>query len=146
MKGYSFKLQKLLDIREKKEEESKMKFKQAQIEKNNTEERLFKLKNNYAKYNRLNLNDSILEKKIRHNYLNSLNFCINETTNELQEKLKIVEKRREELKTKQVERKTVEILKEKDKLAFEKEQNMIEQKNNDEFALYAFIRNTERRW
>ncbi|MCR1933654.1 flagellar export protein FliJ [Clostridium tepidum] len=145
MKGYSFKLQKLLDIREKKEEESKMKFKQAQIEKNNTEERLFKLKNNYAKYNRLNLNDSILEKKIRHNYLNSLNFCINETTNELQEKLKIVEKRREELKTKQVERKTVEILKEKDKLAFEKEQNMIEQKNNDEFALYAFIRNTERR-
>lgn len=30
MKGYSFRLQKLLDIREKKEEESKMKFKQAQ--------------------------------------------------------------------------------------------------------------------
>ncbi|EJP6470932.1 flagellar export protein FliJ [Clostridium sporogenes] len=145
MKGYSFKLQKLLDIREKKEEESKMKFKQAQIEKNNTEEKLFKLKDNYDKYNSLNLNDSILEKKIRHSYLNSLNFCINETTNELQEKLSIVEKRREELKTKQVERKTVEILKEKDKLAFEKEQNMIEQKNNDEFALYAFIRNTERR-
>ncbi|WP_409068637.1 flagellar export protein FliJ [Clostridium sp. FAM 1755] len=145
MKGYSFKLQKLLDIREKKEEESKMKFKQAQIEKNNTEEKLFKLKDNYDKYNSLNLNDSILEKKIRHSYLNSLNFCINETTNELQEKLSIVEKRREELKTKQVERKTVEILKEKDKLAFEKEQNMIEQKNNDEFALYAFIRNTEGR-
>ncbi|NFT55436.1 flagellar export protein FliJ, partial [Clostridium sporogenes] len=51
MKGYSFRLQKLLDIREKKEEESKMKFKQAQMEKNNTEEKLFKLKNNYNKYN-----------------------------------------------------------------------------------------------
>ncbi|SUY61243.1 flagellar export protein FliJ [Clostridium sporogenes] len=122
-----------------------MKFKQAQMEKNNTEEKLFKLKNNYNKYNNINLNDSILEKKIRHSYLNSLNFCINETSNELQQKLKVVEERREELKTKQVERKTVEILKEKDKLAFEKEQNMIEQKNNDEFALYAFIRNTERR-
>ncbi|MBE6057183.1 flagellar export protein FliJ [Clostridium sporogenes] len=145
MKGYSFRLQKLLDIREKKEEESKMKFKQAQMEKNNTEEKLFKLKNNYNKYNNINLNDSILEKKIRHSYLNSLNFCINETSNELQQKLKVVEERREELKTKQVERKTVEILKEKDKLAFEKKQNMIEQKNNDEFALYAFIRNTERR-
>lgn len=145
MKGYSFRLQKLLDIREKKEEESKMKFKQAQMEKNNTEEKLFKLKNNYNKYNNINLNDSILEKKIRHSYLNSLNFCINETANELQQKLRVVEERREELKTKQVERKTVEILKEKDKLAFEKEQNMIEQKNNDEFALYAFIRNTERR-
>ncbi|KEJ02769.1 flagellar biosynthesis protein FliJ [Clostridium botulinum A2B3 87] len=145
MKGYSFRLQKLLDIREKKEEESKMKFKQAQMEKNHTEEKLFKLKNNYSKYSNINLNDSILEKKIRHSYLNSLNFCINETTNELKQKLKIVEERREELKTKQVERKTVEILKEKDKLAFEKEQNMIEQKNNDEFALYAFIRNAERR-
>ncbi|MHB9922158.1 flagellar export protein FliJ [Clostridium botulinum] len=145
MKGYSFRLQKLLDIREKKEEESKMKFKQAQMEKNHTEEKLFKLKNNYSKYNNINLNDSILEKKIRHSYLNSLNFCINETANELQQKLKIVEERREELKTKQVERKTVEILREKDKLAFEKEQNMIEQRNNDEFALYAFIRNAERR-
>lgn len=145
MKGYSFRLQKLLDIREKKEEESKMKFKQAQMEKNNTEEKLFNLKNNYNKYNNINLNDSILEKKIRHSYLNSLNFCINETANELQQKLRVVEERREELKTKQVERKTVEILKEKDKLAFEKEQNMIEQRNNDEFALYAFIRNTERR-
>lgn len=145
MKGYSFRLQKLLDIREKKEEESKMKFKQAQMEKNYTEEKLFNLKNNYNKYNNINLNDSILEKKIRHSYLNSLNFCINETANELQQKLRVVEERREELKTKQVERKTVEILKEKDKLAFEKEQNMIEQRNNDEFALYAFIRNTERR-
>ncbi|EDU36179.1 flagellar export protein FliJ [Clostridium sporogenes] len=145
MKGYSFRLQKLLDIREKKEEESKMKFKQAQMEKNHTEEKLFNLENNYNKYNNINLNDSILEKKIRHSYLNSLNFCINETANELQQKLRVVEERREELKTKQVERKTVEILKEKDKLAFEKEQNMIEQRNNDEFALYAFIRNTERR-
>ncbi|AUM96455.1 TPA: flagellar export protein FliJ [Clostridium botulinum] len=145
MNGYSFRLQKLLDIREKKEEESKMKFKQAQMEKNHTEEKLFNLKNNYNKYNNINLNDSILEKKIRHSYLNSLNFCINETVNELQQKLRVVEERREELKTKQVERKTVEILKEKDKLAFEKEQNMIEQRNNDEFALYAFIRNTERR-
>lgn len=115
------------------------------MEKNHTEEKLFKLKNNYSKYSNINLNDSILEKKIRHSYLNSLNFCINETTNELKQKLKIVEERREELKTKQVERKTVEILKEKDKLAFEKEQNMIEQRNNDEFALYAFIRNAERR-
>ncbi|WP_251860594.1 flagellar export protein FliJ [Clostridium sp. Marseille-Q2269] len=145
MKGYSFRLQKLLDIREKKEEQSKMNFKQAQMEKNNTEDKLSRLKNNYNKYNNIDLNDSILEKKIRHSYLNSLNFCINETANELKQKLRIVEERREELKIKQVERKTVEILREKDKLAFEKEQNMIEQKNNDEFALYAFIRNTERR-
>ena len=41
----------------------------------------------------------------------------------------------------QVDKKTVEILKEKQKSAFLREQNLIEQKTNDEFALYAFIRN-----
>lgn len=33
------------------------------MEKNHTEEKLFKLKNNYSKYSNINLNDSILEKK-----------------------------------------------------------------------------------
>jgi flagellar FliJ protein len=35
-------------------------------------------------------------------------------------------------------------LKEKQKLEFLKEQELIEQRMNDEFALYAFIRNQER--
>lgn len=145
MKAYSFRLQKLLDIREKKEDQSKMKFKEAQMAKISVEERLLNLKNNYEKYNSIDLKDSVIEKKIRHNYLNALNFCINETSKELQTKCDELEKKREELKVSQIKRKTVEILKEKDKLAFEKEQKLIEQKANDEFALYGFIRKFERR-
>jgi flagellar FliJ protein len=49
------------------------------------------------------------------------------------------------LKQKQIERKTVETLKDKQLKAFIKEQELIEQKSNDEFALYGFIRNIERR-
>lgn len=52
-----------------------------------------------------------------------------------------VDKRRRELIEKQIERKTVETLKEKKRSAFVKEQERIEQINLDELALYAFIRN-----
>lgn len=141
MKSYSFRLQKLLEMREEKEEQSKLEFKKAENEKRFEEEKLFKLKDNYSKYSNINLNDSVIEKKIRHNYLRSLNYCINETSENLDKKVDIVEKKREELKKCQIEKKTVEILKEKDKLAFEKEQKMIEQKLNDELALYAYMRN-----
>ena len=45
------------------------------------------------------------------------------------------------MKKKQVDRKTVDILKEKQLAAYTKEENRIEQINNDEFALYAYMRN-----
>jgi flagellar FliJ protein len=54
--------------------------------------------------------------------------------------MNIVSKRREELKKKQVDRKTVDILKEKDEASFIKEQNRLEQNANDEFALQGFLR------
>jgi len=50
-----------------------------------------------------------------------------------------------ELTQKQIERKTVEKLKENAKEKFDKEQNAKEQKVNDELALYAHFRNIERR-
>ena len=45
------------------------------------------------------------------------------------------------MKNKQVARKTVDILKEKQLNAYNKEQDRVEQVNNDEFALYAYMRN-----
>ena len=59
---------------------------------------------------------------------------------ELNNKEKILEERREKLKAMQIERKIVETLKDKQKQQFIEEQNLIEQKNNDEFALYAYVR------
>jgi flagellar FliJ protein len=134
-------LQKLLDIRKDIEEKSKLKFKEAQREKEIVEDELNNLKENYKIHRNINAYESVVQQKIKQNYLNALNLAIDNTTVVLEDKDKILEQKREELKQCQVEKKTVEILKEKQKNAFLKEQNLIEQKTNDEFALYAFIRN-----
>jgi flagellar protein FliJ len=140
LEGYKFKLQKLLDIREQKEEESKRHFREAQLEKERVQSKLDNLKDNYNKYRSTSSDGSLVEQKLRHIYLNALNNSISETTNELHQRSNALEEKREALKQRQIERKTVEILKEKQLLAFIKEQNLIEQKANDEFALYGFLR------
>ena len=145
MKKFNFRLQKVLDIRKDKEEESKIIFKKAQDEKNMAEEKLDFLKNEYNKYSRLDKECSFLERKIRHNYCTFLNFSIGEKAAEFQKKCDTLEEKRDDLRQKQMERKTVEILKDKQKYAYIKEQNLMEQKSNDEYALYAFIRNSKNR-
>lgn len=137
---YKFRLQKLLDIRKDSEEKSKLKFKEAQREKNLVEKQLNDLKENYKLHRSIVADESIIHQKIKQNYLNALSFSINETTVVLKDKNITLDEKRENLKQCQVEKKTVEILKEKQVSAFIKEQNSIEQKANDEFALYAFIR------
>lgn len=145
MGGFNFRLQKLLDIRMDKEEESKRIFKEAQSEKLKVENELNNMQENYSKYNHINKDENLIQQKIKKNYLNALNLSINDMTLELDRKNKILEEKRENLKQKQIERKTVEILKDKKKMEFIKAENHIEQTTNDEFALYAYIRNRERR-
>lgn len=139
MENYKFRLQKLLNIRMDKEEECKRKFKEVQNEKIEVENKLTFLQGNYKKYCNL-CNESIVDQKIKYQYLSALTIGINRTSKELETKEKLLNKVREELKQKQIERKTVEILKEKGYEAFMKEQNLIEQRTNDEFALYAHIK------
>lgn len=139
--GYKFRLQTLLDIRKDNEDKSKLEFKEAQREKNTVENELNNLKENYETHRNVDSYQSIIEQKIKQNYLNALNFAIDKNTIVFEDKGRILEKKREELKQCQLKKKTVEILKEKQKDAFIKEQNLIEQKTNDEFALFAFIRN-----
>lgn len=145
MQGFNFRLQRVLDIRIDKEEESKRIFKKAQDEKNKVEQKLNDFKNKYNKYSKVNASCSMVERKIRQSYCNALYFNIGEVSAELERKEIVLEEKREELKQKQMERKTVEILKDKQKEAFIKEQNLIEQKANDEFALYGYIRNLKAR-
>jgi len=140
MNGYKFRLQKLLDIRIDKEEESKIKFKEAQVIKIDTELKLANLKTTYENARKAENASSLIERKIKSNYLNAVNNSIHNTKEELHKNVIKLEEKRSELEKKQVERKTVEILKEKKTVIFLKEQEMIEQKANDEFALYAFIR------
>lgn len=124
-----------------KEEESKIDFQKAQNESFKTKEKLIEMKKKCSSYSNSLSSGSAIEQKIRHIYINNLNYNINETTEELHEKEKIVEDKREEMKKRQIDRKTVEILRDKHINDFKKEQNRIEQNLNDEIALYGFIRN-----
>ncbi|MBW9154947.1 flagellar export protein FliJ [Clostridium tagluense] len=141
---YKFRLQKLLDIRKDIEDKSKLQFKEAQREKELVEDQLNKLKGKYEIYRNIDSYESVVEQKMKQNYLNALNLAIDETAVVLEGKEEILGRKRQELKQCQVEKKTVEILKENQQSAFFKEQNLIEQKTNDEFALYAFIRNNHK--
>jgi flagellar protein FliJ len=145
MEQYKFPLQKLLDIRINKEEESVRNFLESQRQRNLTEEKLNMLKDDYKKH-RVHKNvDTVVELKIKNNYLNALYKSIDQTKDELIKKTEIVELKREDVKLKQIDRKTVEVLKEKRQDAFNKEEEDKERKANDEFALYSFIRRLERR-
>lgn len=140
---YEFKLQKLLDIRIENEEKSKINFKQAQYQKISVEKRLISLQNNFLKYSAERSTD-IIQEKLRHIYLNIVSENIDKTKIELKQKNITLEEKRNELEKSQVDRKTVEVLKDKKLQAYLKEQNHIEQNTNDELALYAYIRNTDK--
>lgn len=138
MSRYKFPLQKLLSIRTDQEEDSKRVFMEAVRQKNIAEENLNILKDNYKKYNISNIQEVIAERRIRNLYLTTLINDIHISESDLQTKQDIVEYKRNDLKQKQIDRKTVEKLKEKGTEEFINEQNSIEQKQNDEFAVFGF--------
>jgi flagellar protein FliJ len=145
MSRYKFPLQKLLDMRIDKEEESKREFMEAQRQRNLEEAKLNKLKADYSKFNVENAEDDIVKRRIKENYLAMLKKHMIESKDELQRRNEILEQKRLDMAQKQIDRKTVETLKDKRIEAFQKEQDDIETKANDEFALYAHIRKLERR-
>ncbi|MBU3202965.1 flagellar export protein FliJ [Clostridium algidicarnis] len=142
---FNFRLQKLLDIRTEKEEESKRNFKEAQGQKDKVEDSLNNMKQNYSRYNSVTIKEDVVQQKIRRNYLYALNTSIDEKTIELNKKIIVLDEKREELKEKQIDRKTVEILKDKKKTEFLDIEKHVEQVQNDEFALYGYMRNREGR-
>ena len=139
--GYKFSLQKLLEIREEKEEESKRLFTESQRQKQITENELSNMRDSYDKCKGIRPGEDVIYQKIKRNYLLALESGIKNKEKELVVKSREVEVRRIDLKQRQVDRKIVETLKEKQYRAFIKEQDRIEQINNDEFALYAYMRN-----
>lgn len=143
VKGYKFGLQKLLEIREEKEEESKRNFTKSKKAKHQTEQDLNDLNESYDKYKGIKPGEDVIYQKVKRNYLNALQNGINEKEKELIKRERELELSRIDLKEKQIERKTVSRLKEKHYESFIKEQDRIEQLNNDEFALYAYMRNVK---
>lgn len=141
MSKFKFKLQKLLDIKIKDEEESKLTYTQAQNKKRAIEENLNNLELNYKKYSDISNAKDVVTQKITINYLASLMQSIKVTNEELQKEEVKVNEAKEDFIEKQIKRKSLEKLKENASEKLRKEEERIEQITNDEFALYAYMRN-----
>lgn len=141
MSKFKFKLQKLLDIKIKDEEESKLRYTQAQNQKKIIENNLRNLEMNYIKYSDISKAQDTVTQKITINYLSSLTQSIKVTNEQLEKEEVKVAKAKEDFIEKQIKRKSLETLKENEMLRLKKEEERIEQITNDEFALYAYIRN-----
>lgn len=139
-KGFKFSLEKLLEIRKDNEEEGKRLFTNSQREMEVMKSNLNELNSNYDKYSGINKGETLAYQKIKKNYLYALNKGIEQVEKDLDKKKREVDFRREQLKLKQIERKTVDILKEKKYTEYINEKNRLEQLANDEFALYSHIR------
>ena len=139
-KKFKFGLEKLLEIRIEKEEESKRQFTKTQREKKETEIKLTTLKESYEKYSGINEGESLVYQKIKRNYLFSVDKGIEETEKVLITKNKELDIKRKDLLKKQIERKTADILKERQYIEFTKEEDRKEQILNDELSLYAYMR------
>ncbi len=144
MAKYKFKLQKLLDIRIKEEDESKIAYGKAQNKKIAVENKLKQLKDDYNKYSDVTSYEDIISQKIAFNYLTAITKSIEETNIELKKEEQNLLKAKEDFINKQIKRKSLETLKENEIRKLQKEEERIEQINNDEFALYAYIRNREK--
>ena len=141
MSKFKFKLQKLLDIKIKDEEESKLTYTQAQNKKRAIEENLNNLELNYKKYSDISNAKDVVTQKITINYLSALTQTIKVTNKELEKEEVKVNEAKEDFIEKQIKRKSLEKLKENALEKLRKEEERIEQITNDEFALYAYMRN-----
>lgn len=138
---YKFRLQKLLELREEKEEESKRLFSESQNNKIKTEKDLQELKDKYESYRGIKPGEDVIYQKVKRNYLYAIDAGIKSTEKELVIRERELEKRRNDLKEKQIERKTVATLKDKQYTSYVKEQDRLEVIDIDEIALYAYMKN-----
>ena len=141
---FKFGLDKLLEIRKEKEEESKRLFTESQREKKKIEEKLEELNQSYNKYKGITPNEDIVYQKLKRYYIQGVQSGIKSNEKDLSLKNQEVDKRRRDLTVKQMERKTVQTLKDKKYDSYVKEQDRVEQINLDELALYSYVRNRQK--
>ena len=140
MQKFKFRLQKVLDMKLRNEEESKIEHAKALKAKIEVQNELDYLRSKYKQYSDMQNVEDIVKRKIIASYLNSLYLSIEDTVKILEEKQRILNEKQKDLIQKQVERKSLEKLKEKELISFTKELELKEQLQNDEYALQSYIR------
>ena len=140
MQKFKFRLQKVLDMKLRSEEESKIEHAKALKAKIDVQNELDYLNSKYKQYSNMHEIEDVVKRKIISNYLNSLYLSIEETKKVLDEKQKILDEKQRDLIQRQIERKSIEKLKEKELNAYKKEMDLKEQNQNDEYALQSYVR------
>lgn len=140
MNKFKFRLEKVLDMKLRKEEESKVEHAKALKAKVDVQNELDYLNSKYKQYSDMHDIEDVVKRKIISNYLNSLYSSIEETKKILDEKQKILDEKQKDLIQRQVERKSIEKLKEKELNAYKREIDLKEQTQNDEYALQSYVR------
>lgn len=140
-KRYKFSLEKLLELRIDKEEESKRLFSESQNALLKSQEELAKMQQDFAHYNGIKPGETVIYQKVKRNYLFALENGIKKKKKEVNIKKQELELRRQDLNQKRIDRKTVATLKEKQYNAYIKELDRVEQNTIDEIALYSYMRN-----
>lgn len=140
MNKFKFKLEKVLDMKLRSEEESKIEHAKALKAKIDVQNELDYLNSKYKQYSNMHDIEDVVKRKIISNYLNSLYSSIEETKKVLDEKQKILDEKQRDLIQRQIERKSIEKLKEKELNAYKKEMDLKEQNQNDEYALQSYVR------
>ena len=139
MSTFKFRLQKVLDMKLKEEDEIKVKLQRELSNKRSTEEMLhsYKLEKEKSMYD---FAESILEKKIKLHYIYRLDGKIQGCKSSLLKIEETISGIRNELVECTKELKAMEKLKDKKYQEYVGEINRIEQIQNDEFALSSFIK------
>lgn len=142
MANFKFKLENVLDMKLKNENESKVKYAKANMEKQIIEEKLNNLQEKYSQYSDISNipMDNIVQQKIISNYLNTIAYSIESATVELEEKEEIFFNSKMDFISKQIERKSIEKLKQKKLQEFNKKQDLLEQIQNDEFSIQSYLK------
>ena len=140
MNKFKFRLEKVLDMKLRNEEESKIEHAKALKAKMDVQNELDYLNSKYKQYSDMHDIEDVVKRKIISNYLNSLYSSIEETKKILDEKQKILDEKQRDLIQRQVERKSIEKLKEKELNAYKREMDLKEQAQNDEYALQSYMR------
>lgn len=142
---FDFRLQKVLQYREKKEKAAQSKLADAQSSLQNSLTQLSDLKNELLEVYSQQKKETVREFNVEDyllcsRYADYLTGCITNTQQEVQQKEEEVHEERRQLEAKMLERKILSNLKDKQYLAFQKAGNLEEQKINDEIIITSHSR------
>lgn len=145
MEKFKFKLQNVLDYRVEVEEKQKDEFIKAQkalMKEKKIIEELLQLKDTAV--NDKNNYNSKLDYQLLLNYINVMDSKITEQMDRVIKAQEFFDRKKQELIKSTSDRKVIEKLKETAKREFEFEMNKVEQRMNDDFALFTYVRNEGR--